>query len=112
MLVSPDPYVRRSNSNVVWHAALGGLLGLAVLIVVAVAMTWETSRGVLAAIIGASPPTVDYDGNVVGTSSTVIGLIGGSVGEHLAARRRLAVSAPVATPATALSEQELAKVDL
>ncbi len=119
----------RSRDNVVWHAAIGGLVGMFVLLLISIALTWDESRAMLTAAIGGRLPSDDLrvghratpvfmvlGGGVAVLIASILplSLTGASVGEHLASgrRRRRAAQATVSGPSTPLSDAELAKVAL
>ena len=42
----------RARDNVVWHAAVGGLLGMVALLAISIALTWDQSRAILTTAMG------------------------------------------------------------
>lgn len=114
----------RARTSAMLHASLGGILGLLAMITLAIAFEGEAARAVLTSAMGGAPEVTGYDGTtgtsllsavVFGTIVIVIelapiSLIGASVGEHLAARRRTRTGA--ALPTARLSDKELAGVQL
>jgi len=108
----------RARENAVWHAALGGLLGLLGLLALSMPLSWEANKALLRAAIDGTPSTSTVIVLVFGilvllATILPVSLVGASVGEHLAVRRRRRPSPPAATAAAVkLSDAELAKVDL
>jgi len=93
----------RAASNVVAFAALGAVGAAIALLGVGALASWETTQAVLYAALDAVPRSADYLGHVEGTSpviavvfGTVViaaavlpaGLIGATVGDVLARKRR------------------------
>lgn len=95
----------------VFLAAVGGLAGVALVIVMAIMMTWTESRAVLASLAGHAGRD-DYDPDQVKSAAIVLGLFtlaitvapvaltGAAVGEVLARARRDRLAAP--TPVASL----------
>jgi len=114
----------RARTPAMVHAALGGILALLALIVLALVFEGAVAREVLTSAMGGTPEVTEFD-VTTGTSllsafvfgSLVIivelapiALVGASVGEHLAARRRARVAPKM--PTARLSDKELAGVEL
>jgi hypothetical protein len=88
-----------ARTNVVWASALGGLAAGAIVIVLAIGFGWGASKGTFAALLD-EPPITDGTKSDARSSQAKLGalaaslfifpvsLIGASVGEHLALRRR------------------------
>lgn len=108
----------RAKDNIVWHAAIGGIVGMLALLFISVVLVWERSKALLIGAMGGDASTSAAIALALGSLvllATIlpISLIGASVGEHLAVRRRRnAVPASTTTAPAAMSDAELAKVDL
>ncbi|MCX5748544.1 MAG: zinc finger Ran-binding domain-containing protein [Proteobacteria bacterium] len=113
----------RAKDNVVWAAALGGLIAIVTVVVLSVMVQWEASRAILSSAVGGKEPT-DY---ATGTSSAfvvVVGiplvlaaifpvsLIGASVGELVSTWRRRRSLTAAEQISRKMSDEELAKVSL
>ena len=81
----------QAKGNVVWRAAIGGVIGIVAIGLFEIALHWSASRGLFASMAGGhdSVALALVFGVPVATISVLpLSLTGASVGEHLSFRRR------------------------